>query len=1072
VELAMKTILKALIVTPLLFISSCTKDGNPVDSGAPSTPGSGNISTGPIVDVATQVIPPSGGTISVIKAGDPLNGFELVVPSNAFVQPQNVTISYSEIKSHQLGANVTPVSPLIKISSNGGYSAEEIKIKVPIKLAPGYFAMGFLYDESSGRLEALPVAKLDSTSIIVTTRRLSSADAQLGKGLFKTSEGPYLNLIISSIVESALRGRGVLSTGFKPGIDDWEFPNRGSYISPGGHCAGQSVSAMWYFYEQKLKGSPGLFKRFDKITDPNKPDSLWCDNPLGYRFASTIQEDMNFDNWIRDIEYETWVPNLVFNTFVYAMILYAEPQLVLIRSSVDYAGHAMIVYAVGTDDGKLYIADPNYPNNRRPDGTAIERVIQFVPGAVTGQFMPYFSPRKVGEVGRSFDQIGYAAKTSHIDWNQIRKRWDEFQRSTIGNDRFPTYDLYELHNPVTVLTDGFICALDSITICSVSTGCAAQYSLTAGWQPIYGYDAAGKLLGTTVTNGSLTLGLKPGDNTFGLHMWGFGADHNGHYLDFKWMRVHRNINLTIASTETNRAPLLTSGLKNKLYTFVARTDRPVPTDGKVKYDWNFGDSPALTSVNNDSTVTHEFAQEGTYTVDVGFYYDLTKISSVTAQATIAAAPPPLITSIDPNASKIGDTVKVKGKYFGTDKTKGSVKFNGIVATEIISWIDTTIAVKVPQGAQTGSVTVTVNSVTSNAYAFTVATVPVPMISGLTPATASVNDTISIDGNNFGTDKTKGTVQFTGTYVSATGVISWTNTKIRVRVPTSVVTGPLSVTVNGIASNQVQFTLQTEPRIDAVYHTGRGNLGYPKRTWGLSGNSLEITGRNFEAVNPGKVLFNTVPAQATLWQSEYVSVAIPPGVSGPVNVSVQTKSGLTSNSKPFFVGAPFDSIKTHPKVRIDFVFYASWRSKLTGQISTISFTCLGLGDVTWGSDGFTANVSNFTWGGNPQTKTGTLKVTLSPDGTKIARVELNYTNLAPSYENVQYVAENIPSRTSVAYATNQLLLEYYVKGYAAVQSLTRQFTASWTPTVTTEPILGLAEGYDSYISIVLWDFDVS
>jgi hypothetical protein len=56
------------------------------------------------------------------------------------------------------------------------------------------------------------------------------------------------------------------------------------------------------FYEQKLKGAPGLFRRFDKIGDPNKPDSLWCDNPLGYRFATTIQEDLNFDNWVRDME--------------------------------------------------------------------------------------------------------------------------------------------------------------------------------------------------------------------------------------------------------------------------------------------------------------------------------------------------------------------------------------------------------------------------------------------------------------------------------------------------------------------------------------------------------------------------------------------------------------------------------------------------------------------------------------------------------------------------------------------------------------------------------------------------
>ena len=184
------------------------------------------------------------------------------------------------------------------------------------------------------------------------------------------------------------------------------------------------------------------------------------------------------------------------------------------------------------------------------------------------------------------------------------------------------------------------------------------------------------------------------------------------------------------------------------------------------------------------------------------------------------------------------------------------------------------------------------------------------------------------------------------------------------------------------------------------------------------------------------------------------------------------SGATSNAKPFYVGVPFDSLKTHPKVRIDFHFSVKYYNRLAGLTWTTWLDCAGLGNVTWGSDGFTAKVSDLVPRGSQQTRTGTVKVTLSPDGTRIVRVELNYVNLAPSYENVQYVAENIPSRSTAAYGTNLLLLEYYVKGYDAMQSVTRQLTATITPTTTAEPILGFSPETDSYITIVIWDFDVS
>jgi formylglycine-generating enzyme required for sulfatase activity len=121
-------------------------------------------------------------------------------------------------------------------------------------------------------------------------------------------------------------------------------------------------------------------------------------------------------------------------------------------------------------------------------------------------------------------------------------------------------------------------------------------------------------------------------------------------------------------------------------------------------------------------------------VSVTFYYDGKQISQVSATATIASAVP-VITSLVPNVGWADDTVKIKGTNFGADKTKGTVTFSsGVVATQIISWIDTMIVVKVPQGTQSGPVTVMVNSFTSNAVAFTIPT--------------AVSDLLAVAGGSF------------------------------------------------------------------------------------------------------------------------------------------------------------------------------------------------------------------------------------------------------------------------------------------------------------------------------------
>ena len=83
---------------------------------------------------------------------------------------------------------------------------------------------------------------------------------------------------------------------------------------------------------------------------------------------------------------------------------------------------------------------------------------------------------------------------------------------------------------------------------------------------------------------------------------------------------------------------------------------------------------------------------------------------------------PAITSIQPDSAAVGDTVMISGSNFGDAQGSASVLFSpGIAATVVVSWNSSSIVVKVPAGAVTGNVTVSVNGTSSNGIGFKTST---------------------------------------------------------------------------------------------------------------------------------------------------------------------------------------------------------------------------------------------------------------------------------------------------------------------------------------------------------------
>ena len=204
---------------------------------------------------------------------------------------------------------------------------------------------------------------------------------------------------------------------------------------------------------------------------------------------------------------------------------------------------------------------------------------------------------------------------------------------------------------------------------------------------------------------------------------------------------------------------------------------------------------------------------------------------------------PEISKLNPDTGQVGDSVKIKGSNFGALRGASTVAFNGTAVTDYVSWEDTKIQVRVPEGATTGPVVVTVDGEASSGATFTV-TGPVPAINdnGLSPDSGPVGTSVKVKGLNFGASQGESTVIFNGVEAQPT---SWSDTKIQVPVPVGATTGPVVVTVDGQASNGVTFTVSPQPQLTLA--TDLSSVSEPSGTATLtvsvpSGSEPEATWR--------------------------------------------------------------------------------------------------------------------------------------------------------------------------------------------------------------------------------------
>lgn len=810
-KLSKKIYRLSLVVSIILILTSCDfikKLTNPAE------PSKDKITTGETVELGTKSVGSSGGEIIFTKSGDVLDGLSIKVADSSFGQGRDFKISYTKIESHKFNEYFIPITPMIKISNGGGYADRIIEVKVPAKVPAGEVPLAFFYDESNGKLEAVPVLSYDETSVTVGTRHFMTSSLYPSGGskivnLIQT-EDPYSRLIISSLKEAIVNATPKISSGFKPGIDDWEFINYGSYLSPGGQCFGQTMAAMWYFYEKKANDAK-LNKKF--LDNPN----IWQSNSRGYRFCSVIHEDINVDGYINDIlwKYLDWNQSrdrLKWYIIAGAMLVTGEPQAIGIwRQYTDAngikqnGGHELICYEISPTDGKLYISDPNTPG--------ASQVIEYK----NDRFQPYMAKLNGNDASHPYPFITYHAKTAHIEWNKIGKRYSELLNGTIGTiapNNFPPYTIWVNDGSGYELTDGLNTDLDSLSL-TVFCPTAEAYVVKDGKRalPFYVYDEEGKNIDKDWKNSSSYVKLKPGANKLGIYFVGLrlsSKDDNGNYnekfIDFKWFNVTLNA-VTIESKELDGAPIFKSGEIKKEYNFFASTKGLVPANSK--FIWNFGDGTALVTKDKDTTAKHTYEKEGDFEIKLQIIDNNTSKLVTEAKVKVKIGSSVSIAGISPQKGPDGSLVAINGSGFGATKRDGDevcLFFNGndkdYRAIWAKKWSDTRIeAVINTETTKTGKMGIKIRLYDKDKMSYTWSQMydfeVVPLqITSVKPDSVYCDSVITFTGSGFGEQSYLDSISLFGPDAyKSNQIISWTDTEIKCKIPKLYTTGSMYCYVN-------------------------------------------------------------------------------------------------------------------------------------------------------------------------------------------------------------------------------------------------------------------------------------
>ena len=160
---------------------------------------------------------------------------------------------------------------------------------------------------------------------------------------------------------------------------------------------------------------------------------------------------------------------------------------------------------------------------------------------------------------------------------------------------------------------------------------------------------------------------------------------------------------------------------------------------------------------------------------------------------VSANTSPRISSVSPRTVQTNTVVTVSGSNFGSSRGSSSVRIGSVTipSSAFTSWSSSRIRFRIPLNTPPGNLTVRTSEGTSNSIRLQITS---PYLTRISPTRAKTGNRLTLTGGNFGTRRSNGYVSFTSNVrPSAADYVSWSNSRIVVKVPARAQSGNVRVT---------------------------------------------------------------------------------------------------------------------------------------------------------------------------------------------------------------------------------------------------------------------------------------
>ena len=622
------------------------------------------------VTIPNQVVTSSGGTATLDRPGSSINGLTVVVPSGAFPVSQTIGISYASNTGFAIPARSRAISPVITFRmSDGRLAAKPMLITIPVTVPAGRFPQLLLRDVATGRQELLTTVNFTPTSVTAMTGHLNGARLMGNDGSFTRTNSALRS---AARFDPASIGTVVVidtpideleldhDTGFRPGVDSWEFATDETILADF-TAPGLVATEAWYFIAKK-RFNGNLWKKFqeaDGIEDSNRRGLRWvstADEEIYGRFIDELKaliEELKTSGVTRAELLQRLTTHSLNSVRNALMESPGEPQMVMLNNQDDaYEPLAVLVYR--STGKKLFAVDPVHP--------AQTLVLDFSSGSL--------APLTIaGLASTPFTSMMAPGFSLLAAVDELATGWDEVVDGTIGDDVFPVYRKMvgwgTAAGESTELKGDIVYALaDSANSPTVWIDCLTCLGLPRPVPFPVGTAKVGTLMVYSPGTGTTWISLgtakafgtrlsAPGDRRIGVTVLTLRPGDDQFYWNDWFALTLRRLPASIALSTQIGAPNADVGLTLSI----------AGAPGNLEYLWDFGDGTKATTAT--VATTHKWSSTSTYTTSVLARDKTTKqpVAKASVEVTIAV---PMIawrfTSVSLEFSKDGPDISSDARW--------------------------------------------------------------------------------------------------------------------------------------------------------------------------------------------------------------------------------------------------------------------------------------------------------------------------------------------------------------------------------------------------------------------------